>query len=423
VQRVAEWNAGVTYLRVSAAAILFFASGCAAPSSPPGRADLLILDARVVTATGDVLDRASVVVSDGEIQDVVVGEVDLAASTVIRGDDYTVVPGLIDTHVRLLTKSPRVDSDTAMTTYLDETLPGLLDEYLAAGFTTVLSNGDFWPAAADVKALVNSGAVRGPRLFILGPVLTAPGAPQATTMCGDDPWCRNHIVVEVDDEQQAREAVDQIAEAGADGIKIVYDSDWDNPRFGPGFVRAVVDRATAHDLPVMMETHKPADVGDALGAGVSRFVHTPRERMPDALTERVAASSVPVATTLSSSGPFWGWPESPTFESRKANVSALVASGAPVAFGTGNAGDRSVSAALAAEMDALQQARLTPEQVLAALTADAADYLGWSEDLGTIEIGKRADLLIVKGDPLADLDALMNVVVVIKDGALIVDYR
>ena len=240
-----------------------------------------------------------------------------------------------------------------MTTYLDETLPTLLDEYLAAGFTTVLSNGDFWPVIADVKAQVNSGVVRGPRLLILGPVFTAPGAHPATTVCADNPWCRAQIAVEVDDEQRAREAVDQIAEAGADGIKIVYNSDWDNPHFGPGFLRAVVNLANAHDLPVMVHTHGPEDVGDALGAGVSRLVHTPRERMPDDLVERVATASVPVSTTISGSGPFWGRSVSPTFEPRKLNIAALAASDAIVAFGTDNPGDRPVGASLTAEIEAL----------------------------------------------------------------------
>ena len=129
--------------------------------SPPREADLLILDARVVTATGDVLDRASIVVSDGHIQDIVAGGTERTAATVISGNSYTVVPGLIDTHAHLLAKSPRVDSDAAMTAYLNEILPALLDEYLAAGFTSVLSNGDFWPAVADAKARVNTGAVRG----------------------------------------------------------------------------------------------------------------------------------------------------------------------------------------------------------------------------------------------------------------------
>ena len=75
------------------------------------------------------------------------------------------------------------------------------------------------------------------------------------------------------------------------------------------------------------------------------------------------------------------------------------------------------------EIDSLLQASLTPQQVLAALTVNGAAYLGRSGELGTIEVGKRADLLIVEGDPLVNLDALRNVVVVVKDGALIVDYR
>ena len=411
----------VTSLRVVAAVALAAAGSCAAPVSPS--ADLLILDARVVTATGDVLERASVVVSDGRIEDVVVGGTERTAATVIRGDSYTVLPGLIDTHVHLLAKPPLVDSDAAMTAYLDETLPALLDEYLAAGFTSVLSNGDFWPAVADAKTRVNSGAVRGPRLFILGPLLTTPGARPTTTVCADHPWCWEHVTEEVDDEQQAREAVDRIAEAGADGIEVVYDSAGDNPGFGPGFIRAIVDRANAHGLPVMMDTYRPDDVGDALGAGVSRFVHTPQAPMSDALVDRVADAGVAVATTISGSGPFWGRPESPTFEPRKVNVAALAGSGAPVAFGTDNAGDRPVGVALAAEIDSLLQASLTPEQVLAALTVNGAIYLGRSEELGTLEVGKRADLLIVEGDPLVDLDALTNVVAVVKDGALIVDYR
>ena len=412
-----------TYLGVVATTALVAACGCAAPVSPPREADLLILDARVVTATGDVLDRASVVVSDGHIEDVAVGDPERAAATVIRGDGYTVLPGLIDTHVHLLAKSPRVDSDATMTAYLDETLPALLDEYLAAGFTTVLSNGDFWPAVANAKARVNSGAVRGPRLLVLGPLITPPDALPTMTVCADNPWCWEHIAVEVADEQQAREAVDRIAEAGADGIEINYDSGGDDPAFGPGFIRAIVDRAKAHDLPVMMNTHRHEDISDALGAGVSRFVHTPQARMPDSLVDRVAEAGVPVATTISRSGPFWGQPESATFEPSKANVAALVGSGALVAFGTDNAGDRPVRVALAAEIDSLLQALLTPEQVLAALTVNAAAYLGRSEELGTIEVGKRADLLIVEGDPLADLDALRNVVAVVRDGALIVDYR
>ena len=415
-------NALRTSLRFSALAVLALGSGCAEPPSPSRDADLLILDARVVTATGEVLDGASVVVSNGDIEDVVVGETVPIADTVIRAEGYTVVPGLIDTHVHLLTSPPTVDSDAAMDAYLDETLPVLLDEYLATGFTTVLSNGDFWPAIADVKARVNGGVLRGPRLFILGPVFTAPGAHPVTTICSDGPWCREHLVVEVDDEQQAREMVDQFAERGADGVKVIYDSGPNHSRLRPGLLRAIAVRASAHDLPVIVHTSTSDGVGDALGAGVARLAHSPLERMPDELVTRAVVAGVSVASTIRS-GPFWEAPEGPRFEDRKANVRALLESGARVAFGTDNTGNRPVAASLSAEIDALQQAGLSAEQVLVALTRDAAEYLGQSEKLGTIEVGKRADLLIVEGDPVTDPNALRNVVAVIRDGVLIVDYR
>ncbi len=75
------------------------------------------------------------------------------------------------------------------------------------------------------------------------------------------------------------------------------------------------------------------------------------------------------------------------------------------------------------ELEGLRAAGLTPEQVIDTLTRNAATYLGRQDDLGTIEANKLADLLIVEGNPLADLSALQNVVVVIKDGRIVVDRR
>ena len=110
-------------------------------------------------------------------------------------------------------------------------------------------------------------------------------------------------------------------------------------------------------------------------------------------------------------------------EPKRQNLAALLGAGFLVAFGTNNTGNESVSSAFLTEMQALQDAGMTSSQVLTALTAGAAEHLGRLNELGTIEVGKRADLLIVDGDPMTDLTALTNVVAVVKDGALIVDYR
>ena len=413
----------MTYLRVVATVLLIYGLACV--DSPPSlrRVDLLISDARVLTRPGEILQRSAVIVTDGTIQEVVAGELDREATTVIEGENYTVLPGLIDTHVHLLTQSPIVDGDAAMAQYLNEILPGVLDEYLAAGFTSVMSTGDFWPFIAEVKARIDRGVIRGPRLFVLGPMFTAPGAHPATTMCAENPWCRAHLAVEVDDEGDAREMVDAIAQAGADGIKIVFDASRDNSRFDTALGRAVTDRASAHDLSVMAHAHTGGDINDALGLGVSGFVHTPHEPISDELLERMMARDSSFATTLSNSKLVAGQSSEFAREPQKQNLTALVGAEFLVAFGTNNAGDESVGSALLTETQALQDAGLTSSQILTALTAGAAEYLGRLNELGTIEAGKRADLLIVEGDPTTDLTALTNVVAVVKDGALIVDYR
>lgn len=413
----------MTFLRVVASVLLVYGIACVDPAPSPRSADLLISEARLLTRPGEILPRSTVVVADGIIQEVVAGEFDLEATTVIEGENYTVLPGLIDTHVHLLTRSPIVDGDAAMAQYLNEVLPGVLDEYLAAGFTSVLSNGDFWPFIAEVKARIDRGTVRGPRLFVLGPMFTAPGGHPATTICAENPWCRAHLAVEVDDEGEARAMVDVIAQAGADGIKIVFDASRENSRLDTSFGRSVFDRANAHDLPVMAHVHTNDDINDALGLGVTGFVHTPSEQISAELLDRMVATDTSFATTLSSSQLVWGQPLEVPMEPKRQNLAALSGAGFLAAFGTNNTGNESVSSALLTEMQALQDAGMTSSQVLTALTAGAAEHLGRLNELGTIEVGKRADLLIVDGDPITDLTALTNVVAVVKDGALIVDYR
>jgi imidazolonepropionase-like amidohydrolase len=75
------------------------------------------------------------------------------------------------------------------------------------------------------------------------------------------------------------------------------------------------------------------------------------------------------------------------------------------------------------EVRALQDIGLSPAEILTMMTRDAAIYLGRGDELGTIEKGKRADLLIVRGNPLEDLSALRNVVVVVKNGTILIDKR
>ena len=104
----------MTFLRVVASVLLVYGIACVGPVPARRSADLLISEARLLTRPGEILPRSTVVVTDGIIQEVVAGEFDLEATTVIDGENYTVLPGLIDSHVHLLTQAPIVDGDAAM---------------------------------------------------------------------------------------------------------------------------------------------------------------------------------------------------------------------------------------------------------------------------------------------------------------------
>jgi imidazolonepropionase-like amidohydrolase len=75
------------------------------------------------------------------------------------------------------------------------------------------------------------------------------------------------------------------------------------------------------------------------------------------------------------------------------------------------------------EIELMTRAGLTPAQVIRAATRDAAEHLGRLNELGTVEPGKYADLIMVRGDPLKDIAALKDITLVIKDGRIVADKR
>ena len=115
---------------------------------PTGSADLIITNARVLTGTGEVLDRATLVVTDGRITSVTAGPSDVEATVEVDATGMTVMPGLIDTHRHLLGRS-RADSAEMLAQWVDQELPGLLSDLLGSGITTVLALGDFYPAILE----------------------------------------------------------------------------------------------------------------------------------------------------------------------------------------------------------------------------------------------------------------------------------
>lgn len=419
----------------------------AAPSLAQ-EATLVVENGRVIVGDGTVLERGSVVISEDRVLSVGEERLDAPGARRIDARGKTVLPGLIDTHVHLLMEgiASQPGSDAELQVFVQEDLPARLRAFLESGITAVMSTGDFWPAIREVRESVRAGALTGPRVFTAGPVFTAPGGhPAAGVVCGPwedreaNPWCREHIAAVVDDREQVRDAVARLARQGVDHVKMVYDD-----RHPPGveklkaeLVGEIVRAAHDHGLRAYAHISEIRSATQAVEAGLDGLVHIPlvpaepgdRER----LVRLMRDGGVTASTTLV------GFDELIADFRRAGNESVVegltrelelsqrmlvvLAEGDDrlVALGTDTPhlppGD-----AYHREIRLVAEAGLTPSQIIRAATRNAAGHIGREEELGTLEPGKLADLIIVDGNPLEDLTALQRVKLVVRGGEVVVGH-
>jgi imidazolonepropionase-like amidohydrolase len=300
---------------------------------------------------------------------------------VVDGSGCTLLPGIVDAHV-----------------HLDFYPPAAV---LAGGVTTVRDLG--WPAGR-LAALheVAADPAASPRLLAAGQIVTVPGGYPTRA-----PWAPPGTARPVDGTAEAVRAVAELAAAGAAVIKVALD-DRVGPTLPGPVLAAVVGAAAERGLAVTAHIGTAAEAAKALAAGVGELAHWPFDghTLPDALVDRLAESVVAVPTLHIDPSP-----------ARRAGVRRFVARGGRVVYGTdlGNVGPP--PAADVEELRLLVEAGLTPGQAMAAATSVAAAHLGLA-GTGRVAAGAWADLLLVEGDPLADLAALSRVRLVTRDGVV-----
>lgn len=417
----------------------------ACTSSP--EADLVITNARIITGTGEVIENGSVLIKGNRILSIKKEPGSVEGSTVIDAEGKSVLPGLIDAHVHLLiedlTSLPH--SDGELEAFIRDDLPGRLRAFLQSGITTVISTGDFWPAISKVRENIRSGELLGPRLFTSGPVFTAPGgSPAAGPICGsprtdqDNPWCREHIAAVVESRRQAREAVDRLARAGVDFVKMVSDSI--SPpgleQLGPELVAEIIAAAHDHGLKAYAHINEMEHARTIVKFGLDGLVHVPfatsAESRSENLVKVMERRGVTAVTTSVTSQDLRdrfadeGRNElaemfSDNLRDRLQAIRRIAETDASlVVLGT-DTPNLPPAEAFHREVRLLKEANLTPTQIIQATTRNAAVHLGLENELGTLETGKLADLIVVDGNPLEDVSELKNIKVVVKDGVVVVE--
>ena len=313
---------------------------------------------------------------------------------VIDVQGATILPGFFNTHVHRGYSAQN------------------LQTWAQAGVTTVRDLGTS-PAPdtfANRDALLRDP--RNARLVAAGPMLTVPGGYPMV------PWGMQGLVIA--SEQDAVVKVNQLLDDGADIIKIALESGSTFRRQIPVLSKAEAAEIvkTAHARGARVSAHVTAaeDLERVLDAGVDDIAHMPYDHVSDELIARIVKAKLYWIPTLE----LWqhvGISDAPIID----NLRRLVAAGGQVALGTdyaGYAAQFELGMPLS-EMEAMQKAGMSPMQIILAGTRNAAVVCSLDRELGTLEVGKVADVLVVSGNPLQDIHALASVRLVIHNGTII----
>lgn len=346
-----------------------------------------------------------------------------AAPTISRVHlpDATVLPGLVDCHVHLAFNAGR-DPVAALTDDDDATvllgMAGRARQLLDAGVTTVRDLGDRGRLSVRLRDAITTGTVPGPRILAATVPLTVPGG-----HC----W---FLGGEVDGEQAIREMVRRNAEAGADVIKVMVTGGhltpggaamWES-QFTTEQVRAAVDEARRHGLAVAAHAHGTEGIASAVDAGVDTIEHCTwigngGLNAPAELIARIVAHGIPVCPAI---GPHWRDYEK-RFGPEVANALLdrlrwMEKEGVRLVAGTDAGIPGAVFDNPVGGLEAFSHVGFPNDRIVELATVDAAQALGLGDRTGQLTVGYDADLLVVDGDPLTDLDALRRVRLVVTQG-------
>ena len=379
-------------------------------------------------------------VADGRITQV--SSTPLSSDAMIDLSEHTCLPGLIDMHVHL-THQSSPDSYLQPYTLNPADFAFKAAAYakrtLEAGFTTVRNLGDRGDGSITVslRKAVAAGLIPGPRIYSAGKSIATTGGHAdptngASMALKGDPGPKQGVVNSADD---ARKAVRQRYKDGADVIKITATGgvlsaakNGENPQFTDEELAAIIDTAKDYGFKVAAHAHGAQGMKRAIRAGVHSIEHgTLMDDETRQLMKRYGTYLVPtilagefVAEKAKIDGyfPEVVRPKAATIGPQlKANFKKAFEAGVKIAFGT----DSGVSAhgENAREFALMVEAGMSPMQAIQSATVHAADLLGQSDALGSLEVGKWADLVAVSQNPLEDVSVLEDIAFVMQGGRIV----
>ncbi|MFE7117010.1 amidohydrolase family protein [Streptomyces sp. NPDC057654] len=400
----------------------------------------LITAERVWDGTAPEPLREGFVRVEGELITAVGRRADLghdAADDILHIDlpGATLLPGLINGHAHMALSG----SDAPIRDYRREARAGdaalavravrNLRSSVESGVTTVRDLGTVNEVAFPLRAAVADGLVPGSRVLATGRPITVTG--------GHCHWFSH----ECDTAAEVRVAVRRQVRDGADWIKLMLSGGNLTPRSNPlrpqysaEEVRACVEESDRLGVPVAVHAYDPVSIRRAADAGARTLEHCLFEtergiEYDPATAELMAERGIAFVPTISGAmhrmrdaAPGMPSPVAARFHKKQVQIREvfrnLLAAGAPVVAGSDAGVPQRRFDGYPADLAALvgeDGIGMTAREALTAATSKAAEHLGIS-DTGVLAPGRRADLLAVRGDPLSDISAIVQPIVVLAGG-------
>ncbi len=377
----------------------------------------------------DLLEGHHVLVEDGVIKEVSDKPITSASAQVIDAAGRTLMPGLIDLHVHVLATQLNLSTQSVLPDALVmmRAVP-IMAAMLRRGFTTVRDAGG---AGWGLKCAVNEGTVKGPRLFISGRAISQTGGhgdprprsdhlrPMSFCGCCFRAGDIGRVADGIDD---VRKAVRQELQMGADQIKMMASGGVASPTdpiasygYSEEEIRVIVEEAASRQTYVMAHSYTADAIERAVRNGVRTIEHgnLVDERVARFMAEK-GAFVVPTLVTyeaLANEGADYGLPADSVAKIATVRTAGLHSleiykkAGVKIGYGSDLLGP---SQRLQSDEFRIRNEVLSAQEVIQCATTTAAEVLNQVGQLGRIQAGALADVLLVDGNPYRDLSCLLG---------------
>lgn len=394
-----------------------------------------LINARIIDGNGHKpIENATLLIDGTRIKEFGAGITVPGGISVIDLKGKTLLPAFSDAHTHLggtdlLTRPGLGSRDTTYDYALNSV------NLLRWGVTTVRTAGDFMPDIVSFKGDVASKQLCAPRVLTAGRMFVAQGGHPLDTVYFGDESIRDNACVVCSENTDIDAEVKTLAAAGVDWIKAFISTmnkmDYPNsvPRLSNGTLKKIADAAHRYGKPVMVHVEGPSDIEEAMDIGVESIEHTigtgaANFDISDSLLTKLADSKTFVVPTMSAIKSHDGSLKGAelVYPHLEKAVKKMIDAGVRVGVGC----DSGIpflpyGESVHTEMELLVGAGMSPMGAICAATKGNAELFRAHADLGSVEAGKLADLVVVGADPLKNICNTRQVELVIKEGRVVFD--